>query len=225
MRGFTFFDMLMLLVVLMIVGIVAIPDALTRLAVREDVRAIRELQRIAVEEAALLAGGRIDRDGDGRPEYGFLTDLARPTPSTGDAPPGVARLGGFFVTVLLPDSTGAPVGIERSDEVDPDLAEIGFLAVAWPAEAGRSGVRVFAVDSGLLVAENINEGGVFSGRAFPIDSLPPIAVSANGGLRPRGSWPTTWVLPVPDTQRARLAMLLTEARLPVPAGWAAPDRN
>ena len=187
MRGFTFFDMLMLLLVLMIVGIVAIPDALTRLAVREDVRAIRELQWIAVQEARLLADRRIDRDGDGRFEYGFLMDLARPLASEGEAPPGAVRLGGFFLTVLLADATGSPIGADRAADVDADLAEGGFLAVAWPTEAGRSGIRVFAVNQGLLVAENLNEGGEFSGRSFPTDRLPPLESRVREAFVPASS--------------------------------------
>jgi len=178
-RGFTLFDIAFVLLLLTVAAMIAVPGALDRIRIVDEARAVTAVQWIAAAQAHLLAspaGTALDRDGDGRPEYGYLPDLLRSAPTDGpwgpppfetDTDKDILSLPGFYVAILLPGPDGEPLLRSRGERVDPDFAEKIFAAVAWPMEAGRTGYRAYYVNHDLLTYDHVNEDGFLSGPGLP----------------------------------------------------------
>ena len=130
------------------------PNALTA----DERIVVAALHEIFAAEERFRRAAAVDADGDGHGEFGFLGELAGSarlridrfgnlgTGTLLDAElpieftlivDGTATLHDYHIQLLLPANDGS--WIEESEEgggakttVDPDLAEQGFCAVAWP---------------------------------------------------------------------------------------------
>lgn len=124
------------------------------------------------------ADARVDQDGDGIGEYGFLGELAgrRPLAIRKDAalrqlPAEFATgdvSGGYRFAVWLPDGHGGAMGepaqegarpsiVGPGGAADADEQESGYVIYAWPATEG-SGRRIFAIDQRGQVYEALWDG-------------------------------------------------------------------
>ncbi|MBI4615867.1 MAG: hypothetical protein HY720_19775 [Planctomycetes bacterium] len=174
--------------------------------------AVRLLVTIAAAEDRFRDEARMDADGDGRGEYGFLQELAdvawrhgaRSAARSGPLLPAeigwsVAREGvgirrGYCFLVYLP---GPAVAIPESHplpESGPsgrtaDRQEEHWVAYAWPLEHGVSGRRAFAVSEERTVLVTPNVEDPYQGprarvpeAASAFDSLGPDAANLGSGL-------------------------------------------
>jgi hypothetical protein len=171
--------------------------------------AIATLRNIGSAQSQCQASGVVDADGDGAGEFGFFAELAGAAAVRSDAAGGVgetrisppvlstafarvrgARVqrSGYRFQLFLPAADGtwtaehADGGGGRGVRVDPDRAERAFVCVAWPAAAGWTGQRAFAIDQGGVVHAHGNDDGAFSGDTGvtpPAGALPPGFVPAD----------------------------------------------
>jgi hypothetical protein len=225
--GFSLFDIVITLLSITALGIVAIPEILTRSRVYDEVHAAEVLRLVAVAQARLKHDGARDTNGDGVGEYGFLADLGRPGPD-GESylarafptPPqgSVAKVDGFYVTVLLPDREGKAVSSDLPAAVDPELSARTFLAMAWPISAGRTGYRAYAVNHELMVTEHENADGEFSGPGIPDTSGLPLLVPdpRNERLMLPAGWPRRWTYLLPNHQARLIREELEPLGIPLP---------
>jgi hypothetical protein len=140
--------------------------------------AVATLQRLVDAQRSWRAAGVIDRDEDGLGECGFFDELAAGDAARGLGPllssafakvdAGVLQRSGYAFRVLLRGAEGS-WHAQRSAAIDPDAAERGFRAQAWPLEPSVVPV-VFAVDeAGVLWRWNDA-----SGRHRGLASPPPL---------------------------------------------------
>jgi len=107
--------------------------------------ALAFVRRIGAMEATFKESRRLDRNGDGQPEYGSLEDLHRAdlleaAPRTDAAGPHLV-IEGYRVEVLLPteaDPTGRRVLTRLPGRADGRLAAQQFVVVAVPSGEGRA---------------------------------------------------------------------------------------
>ncbi len=183
MRGFTIFDIIIVLLIITVVAIVAIPDALSRITAREETRVFATLQRLAIAEQLFRKDRVSDMDGDGSGEFGFLPALLAPGP---DGRPRLTlhdafepeadsiRIGSYRMAILLPNHEGFPVPLSAAASVDPKASARSFVAVAWPVRIGQSAYRAYAVNHELLVSEQRNEKNPLTGPQIPV--FPPLVL-------------------------------------------------
>ena len=82
-----------------------------------------------------------------------------------DMPPprhGITESGGYLFTVYLPSDEG--YGATGAGDVDPEAAESGWIAYAWPSHYGISGRRVFVATPDGEVFAHENSGAPLAGR-------------------------------------------------------------
>ncbi len=117
-------------------------------------------------EQAFQKGAYLDQDGDGKGEFGLLSELAglRATPST---PTGVLQLvdaqlaggavDGYRYAIFLPDGRGGAMSEPAGAAPRPaNLAAAKqqarhFVAYAWPVAASAAGGRMFAITEAGVV--------------------------------------------------------------------------
>jgi type II secretory pathway pseudopilin PulG len=214
-RGFTFFDVIFTLLLVAVIGMIAVPGALDRLRIADEVRAIEALQWIAAAQEHYRLGAHHDADGDGQGEYGFLADLVRTAPRGGDwgdcpfdGETGfdTVRLPGFQLAVFLPGPKGEPLTPVSEATVEPDFAEKTFAAIAWPTEAGATGYRAYYVNHDLLVLEHLNAKRRFSGPTLPKLPVPVLASrhKESGSIMSPPSPSSKWTIFLRREQQALL---------------------
>jgi len=117
-------------------------------------------------ELAFQKGAYLDQDGDGKGEFGLLSELCglRATPN---APAGVLQLvdgqlaggpvDGYRYAIFLPDGKGGAVnepagaGPRPANLVAAKQQALHFVAYAWPVAAAAVGGRMFAItEAGVL---------------------------------------------------------------------------
>ena len=165
-RGFGLFDLLFLLLLAALVAVVAIPARRVHgILARED-RAVERLLEIEarLRERQRSAARDVDRDGNG--EFGPLSDALGPLRDAATQIDGsdVWVLDGYRFALLLPGANRRPVAAGSADAV-PDSAEIAFLLVAWPEEAGVTGMRAYAATPHGLLQHQID--------GYPYTDSPP----------------------------------------------------
>src|SRR5262245_28352869 len=150
-------------------ALMATPRGDDTAGIADERTAIALLRDLAKAEAQFAADLRIDADGDGRGEFGFLAELAGSARLRIDAAGRIGRAamgqplvppspivasaadnGSYVVQVFLPGADGA--WLAENDEgggagiaVAVDEAEQRFRAYAWPTISSRAR-RAFAVD-------------------------------------------------------------------------------
>lgn len=223
MRSGTLFPAVSVLLVLVVVGIVAVPDALTRLTVRHDVAAVRLLQEVALAQHRARAAGFRDADGDGLGEYLHLEDLARPAPdgrpwlalSLSPGPDADTLAGeGYLFRSYLPDAEGRPLPFSRRDQISPPDAALAYLAIAFPEEPGRTGVGFFCVGPDFLVRERARLLGPDSRIRLPLARIVH-RTPGRGALLPRPD-AAAWPVLLGDSQREWFAGRFADLGLPLP---------
>ncbi|GEM_PF-2571109 len=139
--------------------------------------AMGSLKAISTGQVMFMSDGLVDQNGNGRGEFGFLSELggAAPCRKSGtqvesefyipavlgkvDAH-GVAKKNGYCFKVYLPDGRGGAV--EETDREVPRVGREGarmqeraFIVYAWPEEPGKTGLRMFAIDpQGMIFAKD-----------------------------------------------------------------------
>jgi hypothetical protein len=221
-----------IILLLLVVGAVSLPDRTAGLLAAADARAVRTLGEIAVAQVLARSTRRIDRNGDGVGEFGFLPDLlaggaggppALGVPFEETNRPGLFRAGGFIYHLLLPAADGTALDLPQAAAVDPRLAEQVFLAFAWPERPGREGRRAYSVNQDLLVLENVASPP--SASMFqPLPKLWAVDPFTGQSMHPSLP-PTLWSVLLPEAQRGWYRTRFTQAGLPLPASLATPDRH
>lgn len=201
-RGLAAVEVLFAIVVACLLVAIAGPGLRRGRIAANETAAIATLAAIAAAQEELRADCRVDQDGDGLGEYGYLSELigrARRPPAAGAAgshaplvpyldelnlEDGIAHDQGYLVIVYL----AAPGGPTSEAEVLPparadaaDLQEQRYVAYAWPAQWGTTGYRAFATDGRGIVVATSNRDGAYAGRANP---PPPGAAFAAAGTDP-----------------------------------------
>jgi hypothetical protein len=168
-----------------------------RLHARETA-AVATLRNIASAERQFRELRTVDRDGDGRAEYGTLAELAGSRDLRGDPalgrldpalisgafrhpdPDGTVTRSGYRFRILLPGGDGQPLCPDADpaafDRVRPDAAARGFLVHAWPVTHEPGCARTFLAGP--------------DGRVFATDhgeTLGPRGPDPASGLRPEAA--------------------------------------
>src|SRR5262245_34177733 len=172
-------------------ALMATPRGDDTAGIADERTAIALLRDLAMAEAQFAADLRIDADGDGRGEYGYLAELAGSARLRIDAAGRIGRAaigqplvppspilasaadnGSYVVQVFLPGDGGA--WIAENDEgggagaaVAVDLAEQRFRAYAWPAFGSRAR-RAFAIDERGEVRTYANADHRYQDRTHPV---------------------------------------------------------
>jgi hypothetical protein len=170
-----------------LVLLVAIPGLLRSRIGAGEASPIGTLKTFTAGQEQFRSQGCVDEDMDGVGEYGLLAELAgfadfRGTQvSCANSP--------FIPTVFKPDVTGKAtksgchfiiylVGKGKSfctmrdaTEEGADRREDDFVAYAWPVEYGKSGNRIFALNSEGQIMQNPNSDGLWSGENIPPPGL------------------------------------------------------
>jgi prepilin-type N-terminal cleavage/methylation domain-containing protein len=84
-QGFTLLEMVLVLAIVTIILSIAVPQALAAKAHANEGAAVATLRSIAAAQSVVHGAAQIDSDGDGKGEYGFLTELVAATPARSDA--------------------------------------------------------------------------------------------------------------------------------------------
>jgi hypothetical protein len=151
-----------------------------------ETSAIGTLRSITTAQEQFRMQKMVDQDGDGKAEYGYVTELAgvlatrsgesakgKPfiRPSIGNAvrAGGIAENSGYYFIVYLPTAKG-PANPEAGDgrpgsasAPDADAQEKRWCAYAWPVVRGSTGTRAFWVSQAQEVYASDNEVQQYSG--------------------------------------------------------------
>lgn len=153
--------------------------------------AVANLKNLAAAQAQAQARASIDRDRNGRSEFGSFAELAGATPPRGtfapisppllsqrfqrvDAAGRVVR-GGYVFALYLPGPDGAWLpelpGGGADPAVDARAAAARWLAYAWPQDYGERGRRTFRIaSSGTVYATDLGPDRVpIPGRSGSFD--------------------------------------------------------
>ena len=155
--GFTLIELLITIAVIVILSSIAVPNFQSGRMQSNETAAIATLRAIASAQAKFQVSATIDRDSDGMAEFGTLGEMSGSTPVVGTgellAPTYLPRsLGlldangrvsknGYLYAIYLPDAAGlgVPETAARRADADPNLAEMAYSVVAWPARVGATG--------------------------------------------------------------------------------------
>jgi hypothetical protein len=137
----------------------------------------------------------VDQDSDGVGEYGTLAELSGAVKIRGSdsscakspfilmilnpAGKAFAYKSGYNYIIYLAGKKRAITDLNRGDPPNTDLQEVDFVAYAWPVTYGKSGDRVFAINSQGLIMQMPNRKGLWSG-----DKVPPPGLAMIDGLDP-----------------------------------------
>jgi type II secretory pathway pseudopilin PulG len=171
-RGFTLTDLIVVLAAIAVAAAVAIPKLMQARLQANEATAAETLAVIARAQDQFRAAKRLDLDGDGKGEFGFLKELSgatglRTTPDGGRVgdvlkPPALSSIfrlldahgsharSGYLYRVFLPDARGD--GVPETElfpvdgMVDPVLAARTWCCYAWPTRHATSGERTFFVN-------------------------------------------------------------------------------
>lgn len=176
-RGFTFVELLIVLVVIAIIVTMALPGLLSSRLTANEAAAISTLRTIASAEAQAGSRRAVDVDADGIGEYLYLGELsgtanlrglgvpmdpAAVSVSLGIVNNSSVNKAGYHFGVYLPDSAGLGVAEDATGgkaaalAVDADLCETFWCAYAWPSAEGSSGKRAFVVNQSGNILQTSN---------------------------------------------------------------------
>jgi prepilin-type N-terminal cleavage/methylation domain-containing protein len=176
--GFTLIELMIVIAIIAIIAAIAIPNLLAARLSANETAAVATLRNIISAQAQFQQSAKADEDNDGTGEYGGFIELSGAAAGrmAGGVlvPPvlsgafrvlnagGEVSRSGYFFTMFIPDSNGAPVqepqaGYAAGGAQDADLAETTWCAYAWPVNYNQSGNRTFFTNQGGdLVATEFN---------------------------------------------------------------------
>lgn len=165
--------------------------------------AIATLRNIHSAQSQFQAAAAIDRDGDGRGEYGWFLELAGGAPLRGTgaalAAPLMSRAfarqhdgrvsrSGYWFVMWLPAQGGGWLAEGTTGAIDADAAEAGFRCGAWPIAADKARRAFFTDAEGSVWACN-NSDWRYCGtdRPLPVGALVPPSAAALAGMAQAGA--------------------------------------
>jgi len=184
-RGFTLIELIIVVAIIAIIAAVALPNLMRSRVGACESSALGSLKSISVGQLSFKNAHAVDLNKDGVGEFGFLEELSGQGALRVDNAGGTgtmfvrsspfipAQLGivtaqhegtksGYLFVVYLPvDGTTGTKNYPGA--VDVGLALEQFVAYCHPVHAGRTGVRVFAVDSTGNIFQFSNRSKTFDG--------------------------------------------------------------
>lgn len=165
--------------------------------------AIATLRNIHTAQSQFQAAAAIDRDGDGRGEYGWFLELAGGAPLRGTGAPlhvpalsrafarqhdGRVARSGYWFAMWLPAKGGGWLGEGTPGAIDADAAEAGFRCGVWPLAADKAR-RAFFTDAEGSVWACSNSDWRYCGieRPLPGAALVPPSAAAMASMVPAGA--------------------------------------
>jgi len=163
-------------------------DASARDVIAREERGLSFLRGVLAAEQAFRAAGKRDEDGDGKPEFGTLADLAAARlvegPVERDEHGPFVPTAGYRVRVLLPSDlsgTRAVRWARPGAPVDPALSATTVAVVALPRGGGPRVLRAFYLDA---AGYGFASDGVYSAERDP--TLAPPLRELRDGTRDDG---------------------------------------
>lgn len=152
-RGFTLLDLVIVLAVAALAAIVVVPQRRVRWMMGNEERIVEDLRGLERRLIADQKAARRDVDHDGVGEYAPLTDIlgARAESARRLGTTDIWEIDGYWFAVMVPGPRKLPI-LAGSPGEAADCSEAGYLLIAWPAQAGETGMRAYlASPHGMLV--------------------------------------------------------------------------
>lgn len=183
--GFTLIEILIVTTIIGIIAGITVPTLLSRKVAANEAAVIAIMRAISSAQFQLQASGELDLNTDGGFEYAtfgelgaidglrgsgeFIANRLLSVPVTTVDAAGWATHHGFHFCLYLPDASGkGVVGVPaNAGSIDPVKALSYWTCLAWPVEAGTTGIRTFFVNQQGQVPKFLKPG--YSGSA----SVPP----------------------------------------------------
>jgi len=183
--GFTLIELMIVIAIIAIIAAFAIPALLRARLSANETGAISALRSLVPNQANFQSAVCVDEDVDGQGEFGFFQEmtgvLAVRDAAKGQRDPGefcqqvfgqlnannLASKGGYYFQMWLPNNATLQVNgdfVTEAQGVVPNIAAVGidnaenfWLCYAWPINYGKTGKRVFMVDSNGEVYFTVND--------------------------------------------------------------------
>lgn len=186
-KSFSLIELMTIVAIIAIVASIAIAGVLRAKIFSNETSAISTLRATSTAQAEIALAVLKDRDGDGRGEFGYYTELGGvlsiPTNGTAGAVVtpslissalgltsrdnfGVANKAGYHFQMYLPAATSPTANaIAETGSLVPVVAptdeannqELRWATYAWPAASGKTGNRAFFIDHSLNIIGTSNQ--------------------------------------------------------------------
>jgi prepilin-type N-terminal cleavage/methylation domain-containing protein len=216
-HGFTLIELMIVVAIIAIIAAIAIPNLLAARLSGNESSAIASLRTVATCQAQFQVTAKVDVDGDGTGEFGFLreltgaaalrtnadgttTGLVLTPPSLGGAfrilsANGEVVRSGYHFRMFLPGAGGDAVGElptgAFTGAVVTDESEVHWVCYGWPAYRGLTGQRTFVVsqhgDLYTTVEGNYTGPAAISPTNAGSAFVPPGAITSITGLLAAGT--------------------------------------
>jgi len=155
--GFTLFELVIVIQILMILAVLAIPNLMRARMSAQEASAAGSMRLIAVSQTSFKAAGFVDFDNDGEGDYGTLAQLHDPD-GTGVTPP--------YIDATL--ASGTKSGYRFTVTVFPGAPNSapGYTCIGFPESPMRSGVKVYYVDETNVI--RMTADGTVAGPNSPL---------------------------------------------------------
>jgi prepilin-type N-terminal cleavage/methylation domain-containing protein len=184
-RGFTLIELLIVVALIAIISAISLPNLLSARQQANESSAVATLRTVTSAQSQFKTANKADEDGDGAGEYGCFAELGGKLAPRGGAPKPPAELpfslamvtsngevsrSGYTMRIYLPEAGGVghaeePGGGVTPGVLDPNLAELTWVAYAWPSAYGGTGARTFFVSEAGAITHT--DDASYTGAAAP----------------------------------------------------------